>query len=161
MSEEIVKKSEEIVKIVEGEEVPDSPASSADETNGPVTSAELDKPVLSQDDKTMGMLAHLLGIFTSFVGALIIWLTQKESSPFVEEEAKEALNFQITIMIYYAVVTVASFILTIVTLGLFAMIAPVIYPALGIFAVVVSILGAVQAKEGKHYKYPLSIRFIK
>lgn len=167
MSEEIVKQSEEIVKASTeegGEKTTSDTASTGTEPNTDKSQAERGEVIqsgISSDDKTMGMLAHLLGIFTTFVGPLVIWLTKKESSSFVEEEAREALNFQISLMIYYAVITVATTVLTIVTFGLFGMIAPFIYPGLGIFALVVMIMGTLQAKEGEHYKYPLCIRFIK
>src|SRR5687767_6174019 len=51
------------------------------------------------DDKTMATLAHVLGIFTSFVGPLIIWMIKKDTSPFVDDQGKEALNFQLTLLI--------------------------------------------------------------
>ena len=55
---------------------------------------------VSQDDKTMGMIAHLSGIVTGFIGPLVIWLINKDKSDkaWVIEEAKEALNFQITVL---------------------------------------------------------------
>jgi len=53
----------------------------------------------TKDECNMAMLAHLLGIFTGFLGALVVWLMKKDSSAFVGEESKEALNFQITMLI--------------------------------------------------------------
>jgi len=55
----------------------------------------------SQDDRSMAMLAHLLGIFTGFLGPLIIWLMKKDQSPFVDDQAKESLNFQIFAVICF------------------------------------------------------------
>jgi len=55
------------------------------------------------DEKTMAMLSHILGAVTCFVGPLIIWLIKKDESPFVDDQGKEALNFQITIAIAYIV----------------------------------------------------------
>jgi len=54
---------------------------------------------IKQEDKTMAMLCHLLGILTAFLGPLIIWLVKKDQSPFVDDQGKEALNFQITLVI--------------------------------------------------------------
>ncbi|MGH8089302.1 MAG: DUF4870 domain-containing protein, partial [Stenotrophomonas sp.] len=73
-----------------------------------------DGPVPS-DQRTMALVAHLLGIFTGFIGALIIWLINKDdtSKPFVIDQSKEALNFQITIAIAYIV----SSILVVVLIG--------------------------------------------
>ena len=52
-------------------------------------------PAPTPDEKNMGMLSHLLGLFSSFIGPLIIWMMKKDQSPWVEDQAKEALNFQI------------------------------------------------------------------
>ena len=52
---------------------------------GPYVGPEPDK-----DSKTMGMLAHLLTIFTGFIGPLVIWLMKKDTSPFVDDQGKEA-----------------------------------------------------------------------
>ncbi len=104
----------------------------------------------SSDDKTMGMLAHLLGMFVGFWGPLIIWLVKKDESPFVDDEAKEALNFQISRMIYWTIVSALSM----VFIGFLIM------PVLAIFELVVMILGTIEATKGGGYKYPLCIRFI-
>ena len=101
----------------------------------------------------MAMLAHLLGIFTWFVGPLIIWLTQKQISAFVDDQGKEALNFQITIGIIYIIVVL----LTCLTLGLGSILAPVI----GIVNLVFCILACVAANKGERYRYPFAIRLIK
>jgi len=106
---------------------------------------------MKADDKTMGLLCHLLGIFTGFVGPLIIWLIKKDQSPYVDTQGKEALNFQISILIY-AIVTSAS---------MFAFIGCVLFPAVMIFDLVMCIIAAMKANEGKVYRYPLCIRFIK
>ena len=68
---------------------------------------------LSQDEKTMAMLIHLSGIFTGFVGPLIIWLIKKDESPFVDRHGKTALNFFITL----AIAAFVSVILIIVLIG--------------------------------------------
>jgi hypothetical protein len=104
----------------------------------------------SANDKTMGMLAHLLGIFLGFLGPLIIWLTQKDTSPFAGEEGKESLNFQITLLIGY----VAAFVLSIVGIGL------LLYPVIWILSLVFGIMGTMEANKGNHYKYPLALRLI-
>ena len=101
----------------------------------------------------MAMLAHLLAIFTWFLGPLIIWLTQKETSAFVDDQGKEALNFQITIGLAYVAVGVA----TCVTLGLGSILAPVV----GIVNLVFCILACVAANKGERYRYPFAIRLIK
>lgn len=105
----------------------------------------------SNDDRNLAMLAHLLGIVSGFVGALIIWLIKKDQSAFVDEQAKEALNFQITVMI----AIVGSWILMFVLIGMLLM------PLILIGNLVFCILAAVAVSKGEHYKYPLAIRLLK
>ena len=105
----------------------------------------------SNDDRNLAMLAHLLGIVSGFVGALIIWLIKKDQSPFVDEQGKEALNFQITMMI----AIVGSWILMFVLIGMLLM------PLLLIANLVFCILAAVAVSRGEHYKYPFAIRLLK
>lgn len=104
-----------------------------------------------EDQRTMSMLAHILGIFTSFVGALIIFIIAREDQPIVKAHAKEALNFQITL----ALASVVSAILIIVVIGIIGLI------AIGIGNIVFSILAAMAASNNQEYRYPVCIRFIK
>lgn len=104
----------------------------------------------SSDDNNMAMLAHILGIITSFVGPLVLYLTVKDK-PYVVEQTKEALNFQIMIAIGYVV---GSILLIIFIGGL-------IYAAAGIMSLVFGIIAAMAASKGEHYRYPISIRMIK
>ncbi len=103
------------------------------------------------DDRNLAMLAHLLGIVSGFVGALIIWLVKKDQSPFIDEQGKEALNFQITVLIGF----VGSWILMFVLIGMLLM------PLLLIANLVFCILAAVAVSRGEHYKYPFAIRLLK
>lgn len=103
-----------------------------------------------KDDCNFAMLAHLLGIFTGFLGSLIIWLVKKNESQFVAQEAKEALNFQITLVIGSLIAFVLSFIL----------IGVLLYPVLYILNIIFCILGAVAASKGQAYRYPFAIRLV-
>ena len=105
--------------------------------------------VLNPDEKTMGMLAHILGIFT-FLGPLIIWLIKKDESQFVDYHGKEALNFQITMFIAY----IASFFLLFILIGF------LLLPILLILNILFPILAGIAANKGEYYKYPVSIRMI-
>jgi hypothetical protein len=82
---------------------------------------------------------------------LIIYLLKKEESAYVAEHAKEALNFQISLLIYYVI----SFVLMLVLVGVFLMIA--VYVA----SLILCIIAAVKASSDILYRYPLSIRLIK
>lgn len=108
---------------------------------------------MSKDDTNMAMLAHLLGILTGFIGPLILWLMKKDSSPFVEDQAKEALNFQIAILIVYVALAVVSC----VTLGFGAL----LYIPAMIVAIVFMIMACIAASKGELYRYPVNIRLIK
>ena len=112
---------------------------------GVVTSSDV-----KSDEKSMAMLAHLLGIFTGFLGPLIIWLVKKDSSEFVNDQGKEALNFQITFVIAYIVCGLLTFVL----IGCFLM------PVVVICNIVFCIMGAVAANKGIRYRYPFALRLI-
>ena len=105
----------------------------------------------SPDEKTMAMLAHLLALVTGFIGPLIIWLIKKDESDFVDDQGKEALNFQISIFIY----------LFVAGLSMLVLIGIILLPAVWIFDVVNVIRGAMAANKGKRFRYPLCIRIIK
>jgi uncharacterized Tic20 family protein len=114
-------------------------------------------PPPDQDSKTMGMLAHLLGIFTFWLGPLVIWLIKREQSPFVNDQAKEALNWQLTIFIPYFVLLVARCFLP---FGL-GCAASILVFALFIVNLIFSILGAMAASKGVAYRYPFTFGLIK
>lgn len=106
-----------------------------------------------QDQKTMAMLSHVLGIFTCFVGPLVIWLINKDKpdAAFVNDQAKEALNFQITMAIGYF----ASGVLMMILIGFLT------YIAFALASLILSIMAAMKANEGVEYRYPFAIRLIK
>lgn len=119
---------------------------------------ESSKPVATQSsvssnidqEKTWAILAHVGGLFFSFIAPLLIWLIFKDSSSFVDKHGKEALNFQISLIIYWVV----SMFLMILLIGFVLMI------ALFIFEIVVIIKAAIAAGNKEEYRYPLSIRLI-
>jgi len=107
------------------------------------------------DEKLLAMLAHLLGIVSSFIGALVIWQIKKEESPFVTDQGKEALNFQITIAIGYVALMLLSFIPVV---GCFTSIVMLL---VGVASLVFSIIGGLDANKGKVYRYPFALRLVK
>ena len=107
-------------------------------------------PLTEAEDKQWASFAHFGGIL-GFVPALIIWLVFKDRGPKTDVEGKEALNFQLTIVIAYVV----GSILTIVLIGgLILLIAWVL-------SIIFSILGGIKVNAGGSYRYPFAIRFIK
>jgi len=113
---------------------------------------------VSKDERTWGMLAHLsslsgyVGIpFGNIIGPLVIWLIKKDQSWFVDDQGKESLNFQISIIIYALIAGV----LTLVLIGL------VLLLVIWVGGIVLTIMGTLKANEGIQYRYPFTIRLIK
>ncbi len=107
--------------------------------------------VPNNDDKNIATITHLGGTVFSFVPALIVWLLKKDDSVFIADQAKEALNFQITVAIaMFVCTTVLSWILV----GLAFI--PIIWVANIIFC----IIAAVATSKGETYRYPLCLRLI-
>ena len=86
-----------------------------------------------------------------FIGPLVIWLIKKDTMPFVNDQGKEALNFQITVFI----AIVISWILAFVLIGLLLM------PLVGIANLVLCIIAGIKANNGESYRYPFALRLIK
>ena len=105
---------------------------------------------LSANDKNIAVLTHLAGIFFSFIPALIVWLLKKDDSAFIGEQSREALNFQITMVIGYALAGVLSWIL----IGL------LFFPLLWLANLVFCLLAAVNVSKGENYQYPICLRLI-
>lgn len=113
---------------------------------------------ISKDERVWGMLCHISAFaffvfpaFGNILGPLIVWLIKKEEYPFVDEQGKEALNFQISITIY----TLAAGLLSIILIGI-----PILI-ALFFFDFIVVVIAAIKANDGYHYKYPLTIQLIR
>jgi len=105
-----------------------------------------------------GMITHvvaLVGLLGNGIGFLlgpvIVWMLKREEHPFVDEQGKEAVNFQITMMIAGLISVVLMF----VGIG-FILIAVV-----GLVATIFPIIAGIKANEGESYRYPLTYRFIK
>jgi uncharacterized Tic20 family protein len=107
--------------------------------------------MVTQDEKNMALMAHLLSLITGFVAPLIIWLIKKDQSSFVEQHAKEALNFQISVYIY----GVVSGILVVVLIGIIMLF------VLGVAAFILIIIATLKAAQGESYRYPFTIRLLK
>jgi uncharacterized Tic20 family protein len=112
----------------------------------------------SKDACTWAMLCHIAGLggfIVPFVGCvigpLIIWQIKKDLDPFVDTNGKEAMNFQITMLICGVIALLLCF----------ACIGTVLLPVVGIVDIVFLIIAAIKTSNGEAYRYPISIRFIK
>ena len=112
--------------------------------------------VSKKDENMWGMLCHLSALagvvipFGNIIAPLIIWILKKEEFPFVDDQGKESLNFQISITIYFII----GIILVFVAIGV------VILPLIGLFALIMVIVASIKANDGVKYRYPLTIRII-
>ncbi|MHC4819193.1 MAG: DUF4870 domain-containing protein, partial [Planctomycetota bacterium] len=96
--------------------------------------------------------AGFIGIpFGNILGPLVIWLIKKDEMPFVDDQGKEVLNFQISLTIY----AIISGILCLIFIGF------LLLPAVLIFGIVMTIIGTIKASSGERYRYPFTIRFLK
>ena len=122
----------------------------------------------SAEERQWAMFAHLSallgGLVTGwvggwgwFLGPLIIWLVKKDTMPFVNDQAKEALNFNITIAIIFVILAI----LGIATFGVGFLVALPLMIIIGIAALVFIILAAIKANEGVAYRYPFALRLVK
>lgn len=117
------------------------------------------------DQRQWAMFAHfsaLAGLVTGglgcIIGPLIIWLVKKDTMPFVNDQGREALNFNITIGIAVIALTILGVILAIVLIGfLFFFLAF----AVSVYWLVMTIIAGIKANEGVAYRYPFTLRLVK
>jgi len=115
-----------------------------------------------KDARLWAMICHLsafaglvIPVVGCIVGPLIVWQIKKEEFPFVDEQGKEAVNFQISMSLYLLISAPIWILLSFVCIG-------VLIPfAISIVDLVFLLIAAVKANDGQHYRYPLTIRFIK
>jgi uncharacterized Tic20 family protein len=105
------------------------------------------------EDRTLALITHISGIFLGFILPLILWLVNKDKGDkaFLTDQAKEALNFQLTILIGW----IAAFFLSFLLIGF------LLYPVLLIGNLVLCILAGIKANNGEYYRYPVALRLIK
>jgi hypothetical protein len=126
-------------------------------------------PHAASDTRTWEVLCHLsallllIGIpFGNIFGPLIVWLIKRGDSPSVDEHGKESLNFQISLLIYLAVATAVTALLSLILIGLLLwpllIIAFIIWPVLDLILVIVA---SIKASNGEFYRYPLTLRLLR
>ena len=110
----------------------------------------------ARDEKIIGMLVHLLGGVTYILGPLVIWLIKKDESPFVKDQGREAMNFQITMIIGFAIATATAFFPFVGSC-----LSPLLWLSVGVANLIFAILGGLEANKGIIYRYPFALRLIK
>jgi uncharacterized Tic20 family protein len=113
--------------------------------------------ISEDEERKWAMFAHI-GTFSSamiplgnIIAPIVIWQLKKKESEFVVDQAKESLNFQISLMIYCLI----SFVLVFIIIGFFLIF------ALVIFSLIIVIVAGVRANDGEHYRYPMCLRLIR
>jgi uncharacterized Tic20 family protein len=112
----------------------------------------------TENERTWGMLAHLsalsgvvLWLLGCILGPLAVWIARRDQSAFVAEHAREALNFNITIVL----AALVCMLLMLVFVGF------ILGTALFVVWLVFTLIAAIKASEGEHYRYPFSLRLVK
>ncbi|MFT4249197.1 MAG: DUF4870 domain-containing protein [Pseudomonas sp.] len=121
--------------------------------------------VPSAEETQWALFAHLSalsGLFTGGLGAilgpLVIWLIKKDTLPFVDDQAKEALNFNITTLIAVVALSLLGTALMVILIGV------LFYLLVGVVSIawlVLTIVATIKAGNGERYRYPLTLRLVK
>ncbi|MGE0818812.1 MAG: DUF4870 domain-containing protein [Candidatus Nanopelagicales bacterium] len=119
----------------------------------PAAPAPVGDALSANDERLWAMLGHIGAIFIGFIAPLLTLLIFGKRSAFVDDQAKESLNFQITVII----ASLALIVITIVTLG----IGGVLFFGLGIYVLVFCVIAGIKSYGGELYRYPLTLRLVK
>ena len=121
------------------------------------------RPVSPQDSKNWAMGAHLsavggalLGGAPAFLGPLVVWLVRRETDAFAADHGREALNFNLTVLL----IGVVGVVLGLVTIGVGFIVVIPVWIIVGIMWLIWTIQATIAASNGQPYRYPMSIRFI-
>lgn len=106
--------------------------------------------VASADEKNIAVLTHLAGTVFSIFPSLIVWLLKRDDSAYIGDQARDALNFQITVLIAYAV----SSVLMVILVGF------VLMGLVWLGNILFSIVAAIAASKGEYYRYPFTLRLL-
>ncbi len=122
----------------------------------------------SRSERTYAMWIHLgaligwvvagasqgIGAWLPIVVAGVMWTARKKDSPFIDDHGREALNFQISMILMFLLALVVGLMMCLVGVA-------VTLPAVMVLAVAGSIMGAVAASKGQYFRYPATFRFLK
>ncbi|HVI44866.1 MAG TPA: DUF4870 domain-containing protein [Chitinophaga sp.] len=133
-----------------------------------------------KDERTWGVLVHIAGFLGltvipmagNIICVLILWLIKRNESPFVDDQGKESINFQITVSIVLTIVKVINGI----SIGLWSLAHfwsnglfgwgwgwgwNSLYNIVWVINVIFCCIAAVKANNGEHYRYPVNLRLVK
>lgn len=110
-----------------------------------------------KEPRNLAMLCHLLALsglcvpFGHLLGPLILWALKREEHPYIDDQGREAVNFQLTMTI----------VLMVVFMLMFLLVGFLLLPVFIIYQIVLIVMAAVAANEGRSWRYPATIRFLK
>jgi uncharacterized protein len=153
-----------------------------EELNHQMTEDPIVKEPIEKQARIWGMLCHLTALivllrlpsytvnipfinvivnvsipFVNVIGPLVVWLFKRKSSPFVDAQGKESLNFQLS-MTFYIIIAALMLSVIYIKLGIFPMLPIVVLAIINLLLVVIA---TVRANSGDIYRYPFTIRLIK
>lgn len=117
----------------------------------------------SAEERQWALFAHLAALagfivpFGNVIGPLVVWLVKREQMPLVNDQGREALNFNLTVCIV-ALVLIA---LTVMSFGIGIFVTGPLGAALAITWFVLTIIAGIRANEGQLYRYPFSWKLVK
>ncbi len=118
----------------------------------------------TREERTWALVAHLggpaglllsAGLF-GFAVPLVIWLPKRDDNEFAGNQAKEALNFQITLFLLHALI----WLFVIMTFGIGILVVWPFLIALWLGELVIGVVAALKAYGGTRFRYPLTLRMI-
>lgn len=132
----------------------------------PQAQAQAQPPARSSDQQMWQVLSHasafiqVIGI-PSLVGPLIIWLIKRDD-PAVEPHARAALNFQLSLLIYFIGGGILAFLFAITVIGLVVTIPLILFLlVLVVLELIFALIASLAASRGELYDYPMSLNLIK
>jgi hypothetical protein len=126
-----------------GQDAPDQPQPEVKQEQTDETQAV----EISKNVRDIAAVCHLAGI-VGFLGPLIVWLLKKDEHPFIDSQGRKALNFQLTILICAVILLMLLF-------------TAYLLPFLFVANIIICVIACVKASDGKDYKYPAAISFLK
>lgn len=112
----------------------------------------------NSDDRLLGAIAHLSIFFLAILLPIVLWAINKDKpgKEWLARQAKQALVYQIAVIVGSIALMVALFILTMFTMGIGGLLGMVVFPLYGIAVVIIAILATVRAYHGEDYRYPIT-----
>ena len=129
-------------------------------------SGRLSDPDATSDERSyallthLSLLGHIIVPYVAIVIPLILWMVKKGQSPVIDDHAKEAVNFQITLLLYTLVLPILAALIGAITcgVGLVLLVPAILGPY--ILGLVGMIMASMAANRGEFFRYPMNFRFI-